>query len=158
MGGRAPLTARWAAPTSVCGKMADSDRLGFNHTGDLFALPKQNGEPVAKRQRIDFPQGGQPLYGEKEGRAGVSAELGLLGEGEACAEGAGTAHNDSSPLPGLLGEQRHPAVQDEEQPINGEQAEQDVHYGGGERAWLLSAQMGLCGGAPFMSTGGTLYV
>lgn len=109
--------------------MADSDRLGFNHTGDLFALPKQNGEPVAKRQRIDFPQGGQPLYGEKEGRAGVSAEPRVLGEGEACVEGAGTAHNDISPLPDLLGEQRHPAVQDEEPLINGELVEQDVHYG-----------------------------
>ncbi|XP_072279941.1 NAD-dependent protein deacetylase sirtuin-1 [Pyxicephalus adspersus] len=106
--------------------MADADRLGFNHTGVLFALPKENGEPAAKRQRIDFAQGGPPLSGEKEGRAGVSAELGTLEEGEASAEGA---HNESSPLPGLLGEQRHPAMQPEEELLHGGLAEHEAHYG-----------------------------
>ncbi|XP_018429020.1 PREDICTED: NAD-dependent protein deacetylase sirtuin-1 [Nanorana parkeri] len=109
--------------------MADADRLGLNHTGDLFALPKENGEPAAKKPRIDSAHGGQPLYGEKEGRAGASAEPGVPEEGEASAEGVGRAHNDSSPLSGLLGEQRHPAMQAEQELINGDLAEQAVEYG-----------------------------
>lgn len=117
--------------------MADADRLGLNHTGDLFALPKENGEPVAKKQRIDSAHGGQPLYGEKEGRAGAAAEPGVPEEGEASAEGVGRAHNVSSPLPDLLGEQRHPAMQAEQELINGDLAEQAVEYGGGAHLCLL---------------------
>ncbi|XP_044155608.1 NAD-dependent protein deacetylase sirtuin-1 [Bufo gargarizans] len=91
-GGRAP-------PTSGCGKMADAARLGCQLSGSLFAVAKENGEPVAKKPRTEVANGGQPLPGESEG----SSELSTLQEGEASAQrAAGVKAHNSSALPGLL--------------------------------------------------------
>ncbi|XP_075698804.1 NAD-dependent protein deacetylase sirtuin-1 [Rhinoderma darwinii] len=82
--------------------MADAARLGCHQSGALFILPKENGEPVAKKLRTEDGNGGQPLQGESEGRAELSSAPSSLQEGEASAERAARvkAHNISA-LPGL---------------------------------------------------------
>ncbi|XP_056386224.1 NAD-dependent protein deacetylase sirtuin-1 [Hyla sarda] len=83
--------------------MADAARLGCHHSGALFTLSKENGEPAAKKLRTEVTNGGQPLPGECEGMSEVSSAPGSLQEGEASAErAAGLRAHNSSALPGLL--------------------------------------------------------
>lgn len=118
--------------------MADAARLGCHHSGALFSLPKENGEPVTKKLRTEATNGGQQLPGESGGRLELSPAPSNLQEEEASAERAARAkaHN-SAALPGLLpvdkrqvglviaaGEEEAGAEQN-----GGDLAEQAIDYG-----------------------------
>ncbi|XP_069836497.1 NAD-dependent protein deacetylase sirtuin-1 [Dendropsophus ebraccatus] len=91
--------------------MADAARPGCQLSGALYALSKENGEPVAKKLRTEVTNGGQPLPDESEERSEVPSAPFSLQEGEASAERAAAgvrAHNSSALLPGLLPADRRP--------------------------------------------------
>ncbi|XP_071985748.1 NAD-dependent protein deacetylase sirtuin-1 [Engystomops pustulosus] len=102
--------------------MADAARLGCHFSDPVFSPSPENGEPVAKKLRAEVAHGGQPLPGEKEGRAELSPAPAILPEGEASAERAdGVKAHNSSALPGQEEEEGAEA------PHNG--GAQDIHYG-----------------------------
>ncbi|XP_075072542.1 NAD-dependent protein deacetylase sirtuin-1 [Mixophyes fleayi] len=119
--------------------MADEGRLGFAHPGAPLALPQENGEPVAKKQRLEIANGGQSFSAEKEGRAALSPVPALLEGGEASAELAAKSNaQSSSPLPGLPVDKRQMVmllVQGEEEEVeelaNGDLEHQAIDYGEG---------------------------
>ncbi|KAM4032618.1 NAD-dependent protein deacetylase sirtuin-1 [Anomaloglossus baeobatrachus] len=84
--------------------MADAARLGCYSSSSIFALPKENGEPVAKKPRIEAAHDGQPVPGESEAASELSSAPSSLQDGEASAErAAGLRAHNSAALPGLLG-------------------------------------------------------
>ncbi|XP_063817687.1 NAD-dependent protein deacetylase sirtuin-1 isoform X1 [Pseudophryne corroboree] len=84
--------------------MADEGRLALSLTGTLPPPPEEDGQPVAKKQRLDITHGGRPDLAQDEATPAVPA---LREVGEASAELAAKSRaQGSSPPPGLPADRR----------------------------------------------------
>ncbi|KAM8924131.1 NAD-dependent protein deacetylase sirtuin-1 [Pelodytes ibericus] len=109
------------------GKMADTDRADLNHTSAFCVIPKESGEPVPKRQRLEASNCGQRLPAEIVVEDALPAVAVLQEEGEASAGlSAKPREHNSSGIQGLPVDKRQMVMR----LVQGEEAEE----GGEERA------------------------